>query len=309
MRRLFLIGLFILLAFQVWGQDGQTVTINPGSSITLNANSEGAISYMWFKNGSLIPDQDQATLKVSEPGIYTVIGLGIACDSDMSDPVEVIIIDSPIPAKSVDMHIRNLPDRPAVLIGQPITYQIIVTNKGDEKASDVTAIIKLPAEVSYDQVVGMYRGEVSYNRAEHQLVWTLGEMNAGHSEVLTFAVHTERAGQAGQLAVVTSLQSESNPSDNSSNALVDIIALKIPNVFTPNGDGINDFFEIVGLEFLQRCNLIIFNPDGVEVYRHTNYNNTWNGDGLAPGVYFYLLEIRFEDGREQILKSHVTILK
>lgn len=61
----------------------------------------------------------------------------------------------------------------------------------------------------------------------------------------------------------------------------------MPNVFTPNDDGINDNFEIEGLEQFDRVELLIFNRWGNEVYRSTNYQNNWNGQNLLEGVYYY----------------------
>lgn len=70
---------------------------------------------------------------------------------------------------------------------------------------------------------------------------------------------------------------------------VDACDFKIPNVFTPNGDGINDFFVIEGLDCLDRVEVLIFNRWGNEVYRNDNYRNDWAGLNLNEGVYYYLI--------------------
>lgn len=64
-------------------------------------------------------------------------------------------------------------------------------------------------------------------------------------------------------------------------------SFKIPNVFTPDGDGINDYFEIVGLELFDRVEVLITNRWGNEVYRNDNYRNQWSGHNLNEGVYYY----------------------
>jgi gliding motility-associated-like protein len=79
---------------------------------------------------------------------------------------------------------------------------------------------------------------------------------------------------------------------------IDII---IPEGFSPNGDGVNDFFEILGLEDYPRNTLTIFNRWGHKVYEKVNYQNDWGGwsdapltlgDGLLPkGTYFYVLDL------------------
>jgi len=67
---------------------------------------------------------------------------------------------------------------------------------------------------------------------------------------------------------------------------------KIPNVFTPNDDGINDFFVIQGL--LPFSSLLIFDRTGKEVFRSEEYNNNWDGTDkdnnlLSEDTYWYIL--------------------
>lgn len=62
----------------------------------------------------------------------------------------------------------------------------------------------------------------------------------------------------------------------------------IPNVFTPNGDGINDAFTISGLELLP-WHLAVYNRWGRKVFESEQYKNDWNGSGLPSGVYYYSL--------------------
>lgn len=65
--------------------------------------------------------------------------------------------------------------------------------------------------------------------------------------------------------------------------------LKIPNVFTPNGDGKNDVFEIVGIENFDRISIVIVNRWGNEVYRSNTYKNDWNGGNLNEATYYYTI--------------------
>ena len=69
----------------------------------------------------------------------------------------------------------------------------------------------------------------------------------------------------------------------------------IPNLITPNGDGMNDLFIVTNLMDWEQRSLIILNRWGNIVYQSDNYLNDWNGGNLADGVYFYVLEVRDKD--------------
>jgi gliding motility-associated-like protein len=63
----------------------------------------------------------------------------------------------------------------------------------------------------------------------------------------------------------------------------------IPNLITPNGDGHNDYFEIVALP--KYSHLKIFNGWGDQVYYNANYDNSWEGKTVSDGVYYFELEL------------------
>lgn len=63
--------------------------------------------------------------------------------------------------------------------------------------------------------------------------------------------------------------------------------LFIPNLITPNGDDLNDAFQVTGLG--TQWNLEIFNRWGNLVYKKFNYRNEWSAEGQAEGVYYYNL--------------------
>ncbi len=74
---------------------------------------------------------------------------------------------------------------------------------------------------------------------------------------------------------------------DSQQVTVDVIPIEffIPNLITPNGDGLNDNFRITN--FGTKWNLEIYNRWGQLVYQREKYINEWNGDGQNDGVYYY----------------------
>jgi gliding motility-associated-like protein/uncharacterized repeat protein (TIGR01451 family) len=84
--------------------------------------------------------------------------------------------------------------------------------------------------------------------------------------------------------------------------------LSIANTFTPNGDGINDYFNIVGLNQYAENDLTIFNRWGSEIYRKQNYENNWSGEGLGEGTYFYLLKVKRKGSQQsEVFKGWVLL--
>lgn len=71
--------------------------------------------------------------------------------------------------------------------------------------------------------------------------------------------------------------------------------LVIHNGFSPNGDGVNDFFVIEGLQRHPNHTLVVFNRWGNAVFRSKDYHNDWGGtwgqNDLPDGTYFYILEL------------------
>lgn len=67
--------------------------------------------------------------------------------------------------------------------------------------------------------------------------------------------------------------------------------LGIPDIITPNGDGVNDALRIEGLERVPEHRLIIYNRWGSVIFEVENYQNDWegtfNGERVSSGTYFF----------------------
>src|SRR5690606_30249788 len=298
-----------LLSVAIYGHaQEQTVHIAEGSSVTLTAASTGAIGYLWYLNGAPLNGHHDAVITASEPGIYTVIGLGRSCNSDLSDPVKVVVDPAGEPV-TVDMQIHNAPDRQLAMVNEIFSYQLLAVNNGTHTAPRVVVTAKLPVNVSYETPSGAYAGEVTYNAAAREITWLPGDMVAGQSEILTINVRARDKGMANQLAVITSIEPDNTPDNNEAVATVEVVALEIPNGFTPNGDGLNDRFVVRGLECYPENRLLVFNRWGNEVFSVTGYKNDWDGATLSAGTYYYIFELRLHTGKWQTFKGFVTIVR
>lgn len=89
--------------------------------------------------------------------------------------------------------------------------------------------------------------------------------------------------------------------------------IKPMNAFTPNGDGINDRWLITDGNCLISVRAQVFNRYGSRVFESPNYDNTWDGTykgkPLPDGTYYYVLEFVLLNGKRQVLKGDVTILR
>lgn len=85
------------------------------------------------------------------------------------------------------------------------------------------------------------------------------------------------------------------------------VKIMIPNIITPNGDGLNDYFEIEGIELIENNKLTIRNRQGRIIYNTSSYKNNWGND-IAPGTYFYLFEYSI-NGIEEYRKGSLSVIK
>lgn len=81
----------------------------------------------------------------------------------------------------------------------------------------------------------------------------------------------------------------------SSDVVLVNVEVLIPSAITPNGDGMNDYFEVEKIESFTSSSLIIYNRWGNVVYKEAPYKNKWNGvsnsgQPLPDETYYYILD-------------------
>lgn len=90
-----------------------------------------------------------------------------------------------------------------------------------------------------------------------------------------------------------------NVSENSMVACIDDCSYyELPNVFTPNGDGINDYYHPIGeYRFVEKVDMTILNRWGQVMFETNDPDIMWDGRNkmtgkiVVPGVYFYICEV------------------
>jgi gliding motility-associated-like protein len=87
--------------------------------------------------------------------------------------------------------------------------------------------------------------------------------------------------------------------------------VKVPNTFTPNGDGYNDTWEIELLRIFPEAVVEVYNTAGSIVYRSVTYQQPWdgtrNGKPLPAGTYYYTIDLKVQNSKR--LAGYVTIIR
>ena len=82
--------------------------------------------------------------------------------------------------------------------------------------------------------------------------------------------------------------------------------IEMPNVFSPNGDGVNDRFVPVIYQGTG-ARLEVFNRWGQSVFTTRSVEQGWSGQGFPDGTYYYVVTL--DDERRENLTGHVTLLR
>jgi gliding motility-associated-like protein len=127
-------------------------------------------------------------------------------------------------------------------------------------------------------------------------LWNFGDTASGlnNSSVLSIATHVYN--DPGNYCI-TLFSSNSDGCKDTASQCIDIIAeasVAIPNIFTPNGDGVNDQFFITTVA-IKELSCSIYDRWGLKIAEWEGINGFWDGrttsGGIAPdGVYYYMLK-------------------
>jgi gliding motility-associated-like protein len=109
-----------------------------------------------------------------------------------------------------------------------------------------------------------------------------------------------------------------NDSIDDSNVVSRIIQIRtevvpevsIVNAFTPNNDGVDDYWDFVNLQFYTKVEISVFDPNGTRVFECGDRDCKWDGKNkgreLPAGPYFYTINL---DSGKRTYRGTVSILK
>jgi hypothetical protein len=84
--------------------------------------------------------------------------------------------------------------------------------------------------------------------------------------------------------------------------------VRIPDSFSPDGDGCNDIW-CINADDVTKCLLIVTDQDGIEVWRTTNVYTCWNPESsICGGIYYYYFHAEFTDGLQHDYSGEIYLL-
>lgn len=289
--------------------NSQQLNIAQGTSLTLQAHTANASSYQWIKDNIFIPEAITKTLVVADAGKYSVIAFNSqGCASPPSAPVTVVI-DPPIRNTIADMSITLSSELRTIAINEPFDYTIKAKNNGPNTANSIKILNPLPENLMFVELMSPTVGVASYNEQLKTITWLIPTMATGDLSELKVKAKALNYGIIKNTATVSAIEPDPNLFNNTSTEDKNFIGINIPNVFTPNGDGKNDVFEIMGLLLYQQNEISIVNRWGNTVYEKKGYRNDWTADGLSEGTYFYVLKVKANNNQWQEFKGYVTVMR
>ncbi len=176
-----------------------------------------------------------------------------------------------------------------------------------------TASWSLPADSCLNDIMGYYIYFNATGDGQFQL------LDSVFNQINSYTI-TQFELLAGCYAVAA-VDSSWNRSPLSNFACIDLDECnpyQLPNIFTPNGDGNNDYFRPFPYDFVQQIKIKIYNRWGVIVYTSENPDILWDGkdkftkQNCAEGVYYYICDVyeyRLGGIKHRVLSGSVTLLR
>ncbi|MEN2280515.1 gliding motility-associated C-terminal domain-containing protein [Algoriphagus sp. SE2] len=248
---------------------------------------------------------------LNEPGTYELVYR--LSEKDSPEIWDEAIISLELEDDRVDLAIQKSTLVTEIYEGDEFEYEVLIQNIGDISARNVLVRDELPGGVQRvsEEVVRVSDPQivVTPSVSGSTLSWEIPILPAKAEVLIRIKV---RAGNPGLITNSASVLSDGVDTDSGNNqsAVTDEIkAFRVPNVITPNSDGLNDEFEINGLNKFVENKLVIFNRLGDIVLSVENYQNDWSATGLNAGTYFYVFTAKNSVGERFVFQGWIQVIK
>lgn len=169
----------------------------------------------------------------------------------------------------------------------------------------------LPLTIHYDQSKSFCLGDSTTLIAQgaSQYSWKTGTTKLGD----TSAIHARLLAASNTFTVTGTDSNNCKGSKSVTIKTHPCCQVLIPNAFSPNGDGLNDDFELNVMGHFSEYHLDIFNRYGQVVFTSVNPNDKWDGTiNKKPadvGTYFYVLKSKCLTGTVVNREGNITLIR
>lgn len=207
---------------------------------------------------------------------------------------------------------------PAVInVKDKIGFTVEVENLGPNNATQVVVTDELLPNIDDPTNITVSKGTYNYNSLTRTITWNVGNLAVNEKVSMTISTRVISGGFIRNTAVAKGFELEANNNDNSSSVSgpagdpipINGDELFIPTVITPNGDGKNDKFRILGIDRFPGSKLTIYNRWGNVVFQSNSYNNEWGGDKLTESTYFYALDLKLANGSIKKYSGWIQLMR
>lgn len=198
------------------------------------------------------------------------------------------------------------------LVCEDLTGEVTTSNEGQSillTASRSNTGVDLSWNTYYQWRTGVDHFELE-TRKEGAATWQkVADLSAS---TLTYRDATPHPDGGIWCWRIRAFELEGYQSSSLSNEACTPVDLIIPNTFTPNSDGINDYWLVEGLELYPGCAVTVYNRWGQVVMESSNPALMWDGKDirthidLPDGAYYYTLTI---PGREKMFRGYIMLLR
>ncbi len=300
-------------------------TICSGQSSTITANSN-VNNYSWstgsFTNTTVVNTSGIVTVSVSNS-----CGVATASTTVFSNTLPVLNLTSSstticpnetatltVTGGSAPYSWSNSSNTGSVVTTNGGTVTVSNTNScGTATATVIVTVINLNASLSANPISGTTPLTVDFTNnsiGATTYLWDFGNGTSANTQT----VSSQTYNVVGSYVVYLLVTSGSCLDIDSLtiNVLNQAGTIVIPNVFTPNGDSINDVFRVTGFNIID-FNCTIFDRWGLQMFAWEGVKNGWDGktnDKAVPdGTYFYIINAKDIDGVEIKKQGTVTLFK
>lgn len=292
------------------------------TSIRLTASTPG-YQYQWLRDGQPVAGETDRRIRTREPGTYAVRVTGPGGCTVLSDTVGIFA--GTAPAVEIDSvpPICRLDAPPVQLVARPPGGEFSGRGVSDEGAFNPQRSgkgrFRITYEIEEDDNAGTCPAEASVwvTVGEPPTITLPDEVTVAEGESVQLMAQVVPASRYAWeppegLSDPTALTPVASPaqttayrlratglegcfSEDTIRVVVLSPKLRVPTAFSPNGDGLNDTWELFGSEAFPDLEVRVFNRWGSEIFRSVGYDRpfdgTYAGQPLPVGAYPYSISL------------------